>query len=254
MKGVNMKQIGMVFIVLFLSATLFGYVIYLKDGSTYVAKEKYKVDGEWAIITLQNNTVIRVKLNLIDVKKTQEYSERGLTGGEVIEMVQPQRDDKPSDSRRVSPMGDLATRSPRQTDFGAPSARGEGIDIRSGSGVKESDKVPFNNKNIASFFSKNFENQNLFQYRIYQGLKPSSMRLEVTTDNESEVFKTITTVARSLSDIKKRMAGSLDQVELFMVTSTGAPAGRFIVDTNKAEELADKKIKVESFYVQHVIF
>ncbi|HSS52985.1 MAG TPA: hypothetical protein VLX28_28925, partial [Thermoanaerobaculia bacterium] len=54
-----------------------GYVVYLKDGHTIAAKEKYKVENGKAIITLLNGTQSFLPLDQIDVAKTDEANRDG---------------------------------------------------------------------------------------------------------------------------------------------------------------------------------
>ncbi|HPR64595.1 MAG TPA: hypothetical protein PK014_10270 [Thermoanaerobaculia bacterium] len=247
-----MKQLTLLVLVFFFCVSLFGYVVYLKDGSTYMAREKYMVEGDYAIITLQNGSVIKVKMNLIDVKKTDDYNAKGLTSGEVIELGTSGSSSTTTDKPRVSPLSDLAKRKPAKDMFGSGSS--DSVDIREGSGQAEGSKVPFRDEGISRSFVVLFENQNLFQYRIYQGRKSTSMRVEMTTDNENEVFRTVSSVAKKLNEYVKTSNKKLDQVELFMATSAGAPAGRFIITPESASELANGKVTVEAFFVQNVIF
>src|SRR5262249_39547789 len=51
---------------------LFAYTIYLKDGSSIQAKEKYTIAGDRAVITLQNGTQTFVPAKQIDVARTEQ--------------------------------------------------------------------------------------------------------------------------------------------------------------------------------------
>src|ERR1044071_7367678 len=47
------------------------YVIYLKDGSTIEAREKYKVQGNTAVIIMTNGSESTLPMSQIDVARTQ---------------------------------------------------------------------------------------------------------------------------------------------------------------------------------------
>lgn len=254
MKGGGMKRLCLIVLFLWISVGLFGYVVYLKDGSTYMAKKPYKVDGKYALITLQNNSVIQVELSLIDVTKTKKYNQKGITDVEVIDLGGTASGSPQGGEKRVSGLGDLATKKPGQTSLGNISVKNKGVNVREGSGTAEVKKIPFKNEALARSFSMLFENQNLFQYRLLQGKSSTSMRVEMTTDNEDEVFRTVSVIAKRLSEAVNSDRENLDRVELFMATSTGAPAGRFLITYDLAAQLAKGEITVENFFVQNVIF
>jgi len=54
------------------ASPLFAYKVVLKDGSAVVAKEKYRLSGTRAVITLPNGTQTFVEASQIDVAKTEE--------------------------------------------------------------------------------------------------------------------------------------------------------------------------------------
>ena len=60
-----------VLLVLGLAIPAHAYTIYLKDGSTLIAKEKYRVEEGKAIITLQNGTQTFIDASEIDVARTE---------------------------------------------------------------------------------------------------------------------------------------------------------------------------------------
>ena len=232
-----------------LTPILLGYVVYLRDGSTYMARDKYRVEGDSAIITLQNGTVIKVKLSLIDVKKTREYNAKGITSGEVIALGRHGAGNDDG-KKKASTLGSLITRKSTNGKFG----KKPNVDLRRGDTKKKNRNTPFKDVALTRSLTILFENQNLFQYKIFQGSGPRALRVEMITDNENEVFKTLSSVARKLTEYYHKDPSIADRVELFMATSAGAPAGRFIIDAEQAQALTDGKITVESFYVENVIF
>ena len=52
------------------ASSSWAYTVYLKDGSKLVAKDKYKVQGDMALIVLANGTQTSLKLAEIDQEKT----------------------------------------------------------------------------------------------------------------------------------------------------------------------------------------
>jgi len=65
------------------------YTVVLKDGSTIIAKEKYRIEGSRAIITLLNGTQTFVRADQIDIAKT-DAANRGSYGSAVVIPGSPQ--------------------------------------------------------------------------------------------------------------------------------------------------------------------
>ena len=61
------------------------YTIYLKDGSRILARDKYGVDGDRAIITLENGTETFLAFAEIDVERTEEANQGNLGNALVFE-------------------------------------------------------------------------------------------------------------------------------------------------------------------------
>ncbi len=113
------------------SATLLlaaaAYTIFLKDGSSLVAKQKYTVDNGRAIITLLNGTETFVPLDKIDIPRTDAANRGGYGTGVVIPgspqdvgpaPVQPQRDQTLGDliNKKVAGPRDVPTTTKRDKD------------------------------------------------------------------------------------------------------------------------------------------
>src|SRR5215203_7156348 len=66
-----------------------GYVVYLKDGSSVTAKEKYRIENGRALITLLNGTQTFIPASNIDAKRTEEANKGG-HGSAVVLPGEPQ--------------------------------------------------------------------------------------------------------------------------------------------------------------------
>src|SRR5436305_5662476 len=69
---------------------LLAYTIYLKDGSSIQAKEKYKVVGERALITLPNGNQTFLALKQIDTARTDQANQTDYGSAVVINDNRPQ--------------------------------------------------------------------------------------------------------------------------------------------------------------------
>ena len=64
------RNLSLALILLFLAAPMAAYTIYLRDGARLIAKEKYTLDGDRALIVLQNGTQTFLAASEIDVPRT----------------------------------------------------------------------------------------------------------------------------------------------------------------------------------------
>jgi len=241
-----MKRFFLFLIILGLSAILLPYVIYLKDGSTYQAKEKYRIDKGMAIITLTNGTVISVDARLIDVPKTDQVNKSGMdadiildTGGTANQTSSP----KPTSLGQIA-KGAGALSSPTSLGAGNVKSAGPG----------KSKETEFSDESVRRAFAKIFENVNLFEYKIVQGSSASTVRINMTTDNEKDVFNALTASARVMNELKDLNKTGVTALELYLSTTSGAAAGRFSFGLDAAKTLAEGGIPVEQFFIEQVLF
>ena len=242
-----MKRFLIFLIVLGLAGILLPYVIYLKDGSTYQAKEKYRVDKGMALITLTNGTVISVDLRLIDAAKTDQANKSGMDADMILDSagsVTQAPTSKPTSLGQIA-KGAGALSSP--STLGASSAKTTGT----GGKAKEAE---FSDESVRRTFAKIFENVNLFEYKIVQGSSPSTVRINMTTDNEKDVFNALTASARVMNELNALKKTSVTALELYLSTTSGAAAGRFTFGLDAAQALADGKVPVEQFFIEQVLF
>jgi len=82
-----MRSIRLLLLTLAFCATtpLFAYTIYLKDGSRLMADGPYRVEGEQAIITLQNGTRTSIAAAEIDEQRTVEANAGGYGAALVLD-------------------------------------------------------------------------------------------------------------------------------------------------------------------------
>jgi len=226
------------------SAALFPYIIYLKDGSTYQAREKYRVDRGMAIITLANGTVISVDAELIDTAKTEQANKSGIDAEVITDGTSPAVPTQP----KVTSLGQIAKGG---GELSSPSTLGTTTAKPAAGKSKEAE---FSDESVRRAFAKIFENVNLFEYKIIQGSTPSTVRINMTTDNEKDVFNALTASARVMNELRELKKQSVTALELYLSTTSGAAAGRFTFDMTAAKSLAEGETTVEQFFVTQVLF
>lgn len=243
-----MKKLFFLLFLIF-SLSIFSYVIYLKDGSTYTAKEKYKVENGKAIITLTNGTIISIDLNLIDTKKTEEANKSGIDSAIILDNVKT-TPSIPNDSKKPS-LGDIVK----------PKSKTEVKKITIGPGkskVKEKEieegEKQYEDEAVRKSIGTVLDNVYLFEHSVLQGSKPDSVKIIVTTDNEKDVFNSLTAVAKATVELYDNGKKSLSNVEIYLKTISGAPAGRFNADISTMRDLATGNLTPQQFFVKYVLF
>lgn len=236
-------------ILIFFSFTLFSYIIYLKDGSTYEAKEKYKVENGKAIITLLNGTIISIDLNLIDIKKTEEKNKQGIDSAIVLEDVKKTTGITTSNTK------------PSLGDIAKPKEKLETKKISIGSGkvekkkkIEEESEQVYHDELVRKKIKSALDNVYLFEHQILQGSTPTTVKIIVTTDNEKDVFISLTSIAKAAVDLYDNGKTNLDKFEIYLKTIAGAPAGRFNVDIPTIKNLANGNINPQQFFLKYVLF
>ncbi|MEJ5166405.1 MAG: hypothetical protein WHV67_05185 [Thermoanaerobaculia bacterium] len=236
-------------ILLSFSFSLFSYVVYLKDGSTYTAKEKYRVENGKAIITLMNGTIISIDLNLIDIKKTEEYNKGGIDSAIVLDDVKqtpsiPKSTSKPS-------LGDIAK--PKETqDIKKITIGGSKKPVKEKT-LEEGEKL-YDDEVVRKAIAKVLDNVYLFEHQVLMGSTPDSVKIIVVTDNEKDVFSSLTAIAKAISELYDSGKKSINYVEIYLKTIAGAPAGRFKADIPTIRNLAEGNVTPQQFYVKYVLF
>lgn len=243
-----MKKV--VFLILMgFSFSLFSYVVYLKDGSTYTAKEKYRVENGKAIITLMNGTIISIDLNLIDIKKTEEYNKSGIDSAIILDDVKqapsiPKSTSKPS-------LGDIAK--PKETQDIKKITIGGSKKPTKEKAAEEGEKL-YDDELVRKTIAKVLDNVYLFEHQILMGSTPDSVKIIVTTDNEKDVFSSLTAIAKAISELYDNGKKSINIVEIYLKTISGAPAGRFKADIPTIKNLAEGNVTPQQFFVKNVLF
>jgi hypothetical protein len=245
-----MKRFLCVLLVLGLSPLLLSYVIYLKDGSTYMAKTNYRVENGKALITLMNGTLIAVDLAAIDTARTASANKAGLDADGVLPSVGSSTVISDAPARPT-----LSSIAKGSGALSAPKANSTGAPRSSPAAAEHKDREPeFSDDSVRRAFGKIFENVNLFEYRIVQGTAPDAVRILMTTDNEKDIFNALTASAKVMAELNDLGKTNAARLELFMTTTSGAAAGRFSITLEAARNLAQGKVSVEQFFVDQVIF
>jgi hypothetical protein len=245
------------------ATSTFAYTIYLKDGSSLLAREKYRIEEDKAIITLQNGTQTFIEASEIDIQRTDRANQgqRGtaliLEDGKVVE----------------GPIGSTETRQKRLTDLAAkrdtssrtrPQARRQTVGssaptdlprTRAGAiDLTQFPRKPYSDLEVAAEASRFLRTLGAGEFQVFQGTQTKSAFIEMTTNSEASVFRNLEAAADTLLHLRNRYPNEVESVELLMSTSSRERAGQFVLTPSDAQALADKRIEPSSFFIQRVQF
>lgn len=236
------------------------YTVVLKDGSKITAKQKYRVQGTRAVLTLPNGSEAFLDLALIDAAKTEKANQEDYGTAVVLDGGPQPTQAAPAPRERrlqdlIKTQGDSpATREPvrRPPGTGAIPTRPEPAPSRGGDAV--SPRRPASNSAAASAVLARFRAEGIDEVELSQGSASSRIRADVVTPSEATVFRALTIAASALVEVRKSSATSIAAIELTMATPSRERAGTFILTPEQAEQLAGGKVEVSEFFVANVQF
>ncbi|MGB5176468.1 MAG: hypothetical protein WBQ30_17155, partial [Thermoanaerobaculia bacterium] len=90
--------------------------------------------------------------------------------------------------------------------------------------------------------------------QMYEGSDGTRAFLEITTNSEAAVFRTLDATADTLLHLINRFPDRIQSLEILMFTSDRDRAGQFHITREVAVALADKEMDTSEFFIQHVQF
>lgn len=249
-------------VILALTAPLSAYTIYLKDGSTLIAKEKYRVEDGKALIVLQNGTQTFIDASEIDVAKTERINQ-GNYGtaffiddeGKVIEA--------PVTPTEKQTLTDVAGRTDSRASSRTPATRPDTgttdttPQIMTKGGFVDltiAPRTPYRDLDIAVEISRFLRTLGLTDFKVFQGTQPRRLFLEMTTNSEATVFRSLEAAADTLMHLRNQYPDQVEEFEILFSTSNRDRAGQFLLNDELAAQLGDKNTETSSFFIANVQF
>ena len=247
------------------------YRVFLKDGTEIVTEEKYRVEGEMAILTLPGGTQASYLASEIDVAKTEEFNKIDYGTAKVIEGNQARTvatDELLNDKETLSDL--LARRKqglalPEQSvrpDRLAPTVGGaDGEEARDAPMTKAGfidlfsmPREPYPKPTIMSEVMRYLKGQGVDNVRLYRGSRLDRPLVEIVAASEASVFKAMKDSANSLVQIHERFPEDVAAFELLLLTDNQVRAGQFTLTPELANMLATEEMDPASFFLRYVEF
>ena len=242
-----MKKTLMLAVLLAVAVPSFArYIVVLKNGTSYLAKEKWTVVNGKAIVKLENGQALQLDPALIDVAKSEQMTKIGTAGTSVVDL---------------SPNMPQTSTAPRQPSLGTaiklrPKSEAQPPATKSSTpAVAAPVSVPAGSiaADVISKFERAYENDGIFESKV-SSTGAESYRVELTVDTEDRVFGALSTTSAMIMRNAFVDGAKIELVELFMKTTTGGAAGRFQMSRADADALLNKKIKREDYFITKVIY
>jgi len=249
-------------LILALVGPLSAYTIYLKDGSTLIAKEKYRVEEGKALIVLQNGTQTFIDATEIDVEKTERVN-KGNYGTAFFIDDEGQVVEAPVTPTEKQTLTDVAGRAESRATNRSPATRPatgatdtvEHLKTKSGFvDLTMAPRTPYRDLDIAVEISRFLRTLGLTDFKVYQGTEPQRIFLEMTTNSEATVFRSLEAAADTLVHLRNRYPEQVEELELLFGTSNRDRAGQFLLNEEAAALLGDKNSETSTFFIANVQF
>jgi hypothetical protein len=258
-----MRSIRPLLLILALLATtpLFAYTIYLKDGSRLMADGPYRIEGDQAIITLQNGTRTSIAAVEIDEQRTKEANAGGYGSALVLDdgkFTQLEAEQVPEEEESLSERiggrrrSTAVTRDPVRRPVArkdAPRTLSNGaVDLRS------LPRTPFSDLELAAEMQRVFRAHGVEQVMISQGTDNGRLLVDITANSEASIFRSLEAAASALLHAREAYPDASAVFEILLTTASREPGGQFVLTQPLAQLLADGQIETSTFFIENVVF
>lgn len=219
------------------------YIVVLKNGQTYKAKAKWTMQNGKALVQLENGQSLAIDPTLIDVAKSEQTTNAGLSGAKLLNI--PANNTAPQPQPQESTLGQSFHLRKGTAPAAAPATTTTAAPVVPSGATLSQD--------VLDKFARAYENVGLFEQKI-SSPAAGTIHAELTADSEDKVFNAIS--ATSFLIVRNAGVTGVDikMVELFMRTTVGGSAGRFQMSRDDAQALESKQISQQEYFIRHVIF
>ncbi|MCP4658806.1 MAG: hypothetical protein GY856_25625 [bacterium] len=257
------RRFAIALILLVVATPTWAYIVYLKDGSQIVTKEKYRVVGDQAYLILPSGTETSMNVSEIDVAKTDELNQVDIGTARVLEGVGTRTTPEPSEAEvDRETLGDLLggrsglSLPPVSKRQEAVAMEVEALPLTKAGFVDlmKLSRNPYTDSEITTELLQYLKGQGVEEIKIYQGTAADSPLIEIVTNSEASVFKVLKDCANALVQMHGRFPEKVGALEVLMVTGSQVRAGQFVLTPAMGNLLVTGAIDAPTFFCRHVQF
>ena len=226
------------------------YIVVLKSGDRYRAKEKWTIVNGKAMLPLENGTTIALDPNLIDVKTTNQVNASGLGDVKVLETGQG---GQPAPKQQQPSLGSFTKLRPMPRTTQPGGQKGQPPVSSNAPAPVGSPGAGNLGSEVLSKFAEAYDNVGIFDAKV-SSPAPNTVRVELTADTEDQVFKAISATSYMMVKVPESTGTQIVMTELFMKQLNGGAAGRFQMSREDASAIVQKRLSWQTYYIQKVIF
>ena len=247
--------------VLLLAATpASAYIVFLKDGSQIQTQEKYRIEGDKAILILPSGTRASYDASEIDVEKTEAVNVVNYGTATLIEGLNKQKrltkdhkfkeEPKFGDyiSGRSLALPEVRKRAETVPEDQLPTTRAGFIDLMA---IR---RAPYPSAEVTGEVLGYLKGQGIDRVRIFRGTEPDRPLIEIVAASEASVFKALKDSANSLAQVHESFPELVTAFELVLMTESQDRAGQFVLTPELADLLVNDRISVPQFFLRFVEF
>ncbi len=237
------------------------YIIILKDGTRLEAAAKPVMSGKNYLFYDKLGAQKMIAVAEVDPAKTDAANKENYRDAYILGQPEPMKQEAPG-ARAKAPSLSEYIRQNRRSEIAPPPLATPAIPSEPGSAPRTAAARPIDTAPAAAApgvldpvvqesFLRAYQGAAVRGVRITQAAT-GKIRVQAVTDSETIVFGALVGTARGMKEA--RTAGRLlDKVELYMTTSAGENAGRFVLTPEDAEALLNGTTPPAKFFVANVL-
>jgi hypothetical protein len=237
------------------------YLIILKDGTRLEAAAKPVMSGKNYLFHDKLGAQKMIAVSEVDPGKTEAANKENYRDAYILgQPEQPMKKEEGSGRPKAPSLSEYIKQN-RKSEIAAPPVAAPQVPAEPASSPRTATARPIDTAPPAAApsvldpivqdaFLRAYQSAAVRGARITQ-LGQGAIRVQAITDAETVVFGALVATARGLKEA--RTAGKLvEKVELFMATSAGENAGKFVILPEDAESLLNGTIPPARFFVANV--
>ena len=245
---------------LLVASPAWSYIVFFKDGSQITTKEKFRIEGDKAILILPSGTEASYDASEIDIEKTERVNVIDYGTAKLIEGLNKTTqlpkgvrfEEEPSFGEYISgrnlALPEVRKRVAATTEGELPITRAGFVDLMAFR------RSPYPSAEITTEVLGYLKGQGIDRVRIFQGTETDRPLIEIVAASEASVFKAIKDSASCLAQIHENFPELVRAFELVLMTESQERAGQFVMTPELADMLVGGQLNVSQFFLRFVEF